>query len=787
MKKLAAIAFLIAAVLLCACTVANNAETTQPSTESEQAQAETPVPEPTPIPELTNIELPVDIPLNSRILNDTETEGVYSVALPADEENRTNLPTYIWYINGNYADAIDEVVLEFDVFDTVRPLDGKYFGYDQAFYIVLHNFDTIPALPPWPVDYISFKRDDIDINVMIRTPELGVDLKKYAVWEGVHVRIAIPYSEFQTATKNLALQFLPGTTFGNLRIYLWGEDGLYADTAEAISQQVEYPERDLMTEVIQPLYPPKNDSSQILPNPAIELGNRIREGCCDVKVVQKGQVVNPDGSVNMPIIFFDLGEYEAQVQGKYAVIPEGIVPAMSSIGAFGGLSEEDELRIVNFVIKEMMNEDGQFYGIYDIEQQKLVATDRRASALPILSELAGHRSFQTSSGGTSRPVTDRILDLITNSIISDEIVRVGDTLYYAPYGIDENGVMDLKLSDFAITSSLFNLLTEYSQDRSRLKERYGCAILLEGVANSLSLILEGQEQNATRLPSSELRVTFSSDGKSYELQPSDTFSINNSYFSIGLMQFASYYCNIDQFAFFTTTFNETIDRNVMRLADVVDGAYNESQVRSIRDIEACYGEMKNAYRIANTLYESWLDVYNFLKIQTNDTIYADGYNVHTGEMVKISGDIIRPFISDVIPLRNRFGTPAVTMNYFLLTGIFNDETMGTESGNVALYNYFMHIERFSFLPVSSPDTYAENGFQIWGFDSLRYAGGCLMPSLVETYPLYYASGTSIYRENWKVFTMRKINQFTEDEVNFLTPDDAFPTFYDHIPAVTIES
>ena len=168
MKKLAAIAFLLAAVLLCACTVANNAETTQPSTESEQALTETSIPEPTPIPELTSIELLVDIPLNSRILNDTEKEGVYSVALPADEENRTNLPTYIWYINGNYADAIDEVVLEFDVFDTVRPLDGKYFGYDQAFYIVLHNFDTIPALPPWPVDYISFKRDDIDIGSMLK-------------------------------------------------------------------------------------------------------------------------------------------------------------------------------------------------------------------------------------------------------------------------------------------------------------------------------------------------------------------------------------------------------------------------------------------------------------------------------------------------------------------------------------------------------------------------------------------------------------------------------------------
>ena len=60
-----------------------------------------------------------------------------------------------------------------------------------------------------------------------------------------------------------------------------------------------------------------------------------------------------------------------------------------------------------------------------------------------------------------------------------------------------------------------------------------------------------------------------------------------------------------------------------------------------------------------------------------------------------------------------------------------------------------------------------------------------MPVKMETYPLFYASGTNINRENWKVFAMRKINQFTDDEAYFLTPEDELPTFYDHIQAVTI--
>lgn len=798
MKKLIAILLLLS--LLCGCAVSNGAKTTQ-SGQTQEASAEpetfvpdptsvpgsTSVPGPTPVPGLTEADLPVEVAFNAQAL--TETDGVYSVVLPEEETDRPTAPTYIWYINGSDADVIDEVVIEFDVFDTVRPLDGMYFGYDQAFYIILHNFDTLPSLPPWCAEDILFKRDDIDEIIMIRTPELGVDLKKYAEWENEHVRIAIPYSEFQNASKELTLQFLPGTTYGHLSICLWGENGLYADTADTISQRIEYPERDLANEVIEPLFTDGMEPFPIVSAPADELGGRIHGGSYDPNVIMEGLVINPDGSVDMPVVFYDLGDYASQVKGDYAVIPEGIVSALATLKGYNCFSEDQMRQVVTFVVDNIMNEDGQFYGVYDIEQQKLVATERKVATLPILSELAGFRSLERGPDTSYKIVSDDVTDLIVNSIIADEIVRVGDKLYYAPYGIGTDGVMDLKLSDFAITGSLFNLLTEYSCDASRLDEEYGGAMLLEGIANSLKLILEGQEQNATRLPSSELRVVFSDGGESYELQPSDTFCINNSYFSIGLKSFQGFYNTIDQFAFYKTGFNESIDHTVMRLTKVKDGAYSQNQVQAIREIEARYAEMTNAYAIANTLYKSWLDVYNFLKVQTNDTIYANAYNVQTGKIIDASNEVNYNSFEWFTLFAKRFGTPATSMNYFLLAGVFNDKEMALESGHLTLVNLdafmqiFISVSRY--MGATNPDMYADIGFNIWGYDSLRYAVNGDMPVKMETYPLFYASGTNMNRENWKVFAMRKINQFTDDEAYFLTPEDELPTFYDHIQAVTI--
>jgi hypothetical protein len=799
MKKIILVFLLV--LLLCGCAVPNDVDTTQTASASEQAQTEepveTPVPGPTPDPELTSIALPVEVAFNAGVLSETETDGVYFVTLPEEEQMRPGAPTYTWYINGSDADVIDEVLIEFDVFGTVRPLDGMYFGYDEAFYVILHNFETIPALPIWPCDPVTLEETggDTDQNAMLVLPELGVDLKKYAEWEDEHVRIAIPYTEFRNASKDLTLQFLPGTTFGNLTVCLSGTDGLYEDEIERISQTIEAPERDLMNEVTMPLLREfmerfEFDPAPYCQNPYQQLEDSIYRGTDPRNIMFAGSVINPDGSISMPAAFYDLGDYASQVQGKYAVVPEGLVAALATLSNQESFNDEQRLRVTNFILENMMNEDGQFYGIYDIAQQKLVATDRKVATLPMLSALAGYRNFTTDPDTNLSVISNDTIDLIANSMLANEIVRVGDTLYYAPYGISEDGVMDLKLSDFVFTGGLFGLLTEYSHDGSRLDEEYGCAILLEGLANSLKLILEGQEQNATHLPSTELRVVFSGDGESYELHPSDTFDIKNSYFSIGLSSYETYYSTIDQFRYNDSNIQDGIDWAYIRLKNVKNGAYTEQQAKTIRDIEALYAEKSNAYTIANTLYESWLDVYNFLRVQTSDTIYANAYDVGTGEKIEASTDGLYAGFQEAVPFVKRFGTPAASMNYFLLVGIFNDESMAIESGNLAQANFDMHVAgMFSLQPDrTDPDIYADNGFNIWGYDSLLYSVcGYSFTSRYQTRHLLFASNLNLSRENWKVFSMRKMNQFMQDGLEPLTPEDEFPMFYDDIPAVTIKN
>ncbi len=127
----------------------------------------------------------------------------------------------------------------------------------------------------------------------------------------------------------------------------------------------------------------------------------------------------------------------------------------------------------------------------------MVATDRKVPALPILSSMFAYEEFLTNAD----------IDLIMNSIIANDLVRVDDKLYYAPNGLSDDGIMDFKLSDFAIRAKLFDLFIQYERE-DRLDENFGGAMLMEGYTNSLQLILEGQEQNPTRLPSSELKVIF---------------------------------------------------------------------------------------------------------------------------------------------------------------------------------------------------------------------------------------------------------------------------------------
>ena len=146
-----------------------------------------------------------------------------------------------------------------------------------------------------------------------------------------------------------------------------------------------------------------------------------------------------------------------------------------------------------------------------------------------------------------------------------------------------------------------------------------------------------------------------------------------------------------------------------------------AQKQKLRDIEALYAEKYDAYTIVNTLYQSWLDVYNFLRIQPPEASYANAYNVHTGAVIEHKmDDTLYSAFHELSKYRVRFGTPGVQLNYFYLAGIFNDEKMLNECSDLTQAIYLMHLYYFQSQPdMKNPDIYADNGFNLWGYDSYK--------------------------------------------------------------------
>lgn len=810
MKKL--IPLLLVILLICGCTAQDNAAEAQVPTESGQAQTSEPTPEPTPPQPVKSVALQAIVsdneqflkPLNADADPDFVTEmetpvaelvspedDAYYVEFNQDKMNNLQLdnpdmPTFAWYINGSNTDKIAQAVIEFDLLETIHPLHPAFFDYDKGYFITLHHAQNIKRAPEGMGGQL-----DGDI-VPVDMPELGEDLRKYAKQDGAHVTITIPYLEFQGAAKDLTLQFLPGTTFANLSADLWGSDELNETTASEVTQKIDRPKHDLLNEVLSLLHEP-NDGQRV-PNgrEAIlnEVGSRIGGG------ELAGLVVNPDGSVNMPVAFYDLGEYAGEVKGKYAVVPEGLVPAFSTLssGSYNSnlqgdmeLQKQYKRNLADFAFENLMDETGQFYGVYDIEQGKTVATGRKSPALPILSSMCGSSIYGMADTSV---LSDEEISFILNSIIANDLIRVGDKLYYAPHGISGEGVMDLKLSDFVISDSLLAILIDYSADESRLDEKYGVAMLLEGYVNSLKLVAAGQEQNETRLPSSELKVIFKDGGNSYELQPSDTFNINDSFFSnLGIIDPLSCIFPGEGAPFSTLTLEKTNQSIAETLSGGEDGSYSESQKQNIRECERQYAEIYNIYEIQTTLYECFLHIYNFLQMQPIETAYAPEYDVHTGEMIEAPTDMLYPeFREFMAPMISRIGTPATLMNYNLLVGVFNDEAEILETAKAIVFMYERWTGEGMFrsqgIDNTDPDLYADNGFNIWGYDSLYPMSWC-HTAYGATEPFYNRLGFSFSREGWMEYTMRKLNEKVQNEEELVSIDDAFPLFYDDFPETII--
>jgi hypothetical protein len=776
---------LLVTVLLSAC-IGSNAESAGVTPTAWPTPSPTVAAQPqssvaTPVVDATSADLQVRVAANAQSLIDMGN-GVYSVELPAEGVGHPSMPTYTWYINGTESDHVANVVLEFDLIETVAPLDQHYFGYDRGYFVTLHNFETIPLTPSWwrgDTNYLG-KYGDTNRAAMILMPELGVDLQKFVVTEAnpngtSHVRIVIPNSQFLTASKDLTLQFLPGTTFAKLVAYVQG-DGVTQNTVDKITQTIDYNTFDHAGFIKEMLMNFNAQQSKVLSKNLIQ--DKDLNATCMGSMIERTRFnqtlyVNPDGSVNMHASFYDLGAYADALQGEYVVIPEGLIPAIFVLNQDNSAvrySKEDKRKVINLALS-MIDENGRFAGIYDISQGKIVATDRKVSALPIFSMMYNHLS-------------DSQRDSIMNRIIANCIVRVGDTLYYAPNGLLEDGVMKLKLDDFALSGSFFEAMNKYSMKPKRLKMEFGCAKLMEAYANTLQLMLEAQEQNETRLPSSVVTVAFSQDG-GYTLKPSDTFTMEGAYFSMGLASYEKFGQHLLEFAFENEGAFNTLLKKVAR---VKDGAYSDKQAQYIRNGAAMYAEFYNAYRIINTFYESWLDVYNFAKIQPVTTAYAPGYNVHTGEMISAKPGVFYSVFAWMKPFRKRFGTPAVSMNWFQLAGMFNDEEMMANTASLTMNQY--DIYQSALLGslnsnFANPDIYADNGLNVWGYDSLKYVTANGLTTTECTRYLFGTSGYSLNREDTDALIRRTLNQY-RDAAHQLGPDDAIPYFYDSIPRADIQ-
>ena len=132
---------------------------------------------------------------------------------------------------------------------------------------------------------------------------------------------------------------------------------------------------------------------------------------------------------------------------------------------------------------------------------KLVATDRiSGSTLQIASAMLA-----------TNDVDPARIQALFDAVIEHEILEIDGTYYYVPGGeLSNDGTIELDLADLAVSSSFmgyFKDMAWYNQE-DQMQDSLATYKMLEGFANSLELLLEGQEQNPTNLPAETLRGYF---------------------------------------------------------------------------------------------------------------------------------------------------------------------------------------------------------------------------------------------------------------------------------------
>ena len=722
-------------------TVNSTAPSATPDPESIEENSEPSLPKsgPTPVPQEW-VELPVPEAENAELLikNADDSLSVFLDEENLDDRHHPAMPGYIWPLNAK-VEGIVSIVVEFDLIDTVDSDDLYFYGYDRGYFIGLHNLDDVSDV----LFYFTMNTNEWDITMIdddpgklshltaenkLYYPELAEDLSRYTTSDvSGHYVVNIPYEQFNGGASDLVLQFLPGATYANVRIYVDGDESFDAAKLE-----------ELTAEKAPILVEDFNDLTSWMGAEAQSLEGMIwRDVTAQIATLSKWSpnvisdgLINTDGTANMYLADYDLEGYEDEIIGDFGVVPEGIMALIMAVDDSDFLSfSRNRTALVTFVLDNMVDpETGLIYGVWDNAQGALFATDRVSGA-----------TLQIASAMLATNDVDHTrIQALFDAVIEHEILEINNTYYYVPGGeIGEDGTIELDLADFAVTDSFLHYFLDmiWYDKEDQQEDPLATYKMLEGFANSLELLLEGQEQNPTNLPADTLTVTFNEDG-TYNFESIGEFHMDNLFFSVlPISQGHNYASATSGFQFMMAEkFDELIEHFLTAKGDGNE-EYATQELDQARKIASYY---QNSMRIVNTSYQMYYDVYNFIKLQDGNTIFAAGYDVYSGDIILRDSvgeeDGSAPW--DVY--QQRFGASNTAVNYAFMNLFFHDQDLSREALKMVLTTFAMfdgYVLNYEVeLDMSDPETisrFFEKGYSIVGNDGVwveRYFCGHTWPS-----------------------------------------------------------
>ncbi|MBI9044647.1 MAG: hypothetical protein JEZ06_09190 [Anaerolineaceae bacterium] len=650
------------------------------------------IPSPTPVPVISVLgEMDIPQPTRADMLTKLEP-GIFEVTLEGDIwQNHPDMPAFIWKNLQPDIPGLHEIILEFDLIETTPKWDDGWFGYERGYFLSLDNYykeGVASDVNGWSFDYHL----------------LAINLDRYTEKQDNHIVSKIPVTQLRGGARDLVLQFLPGTTFGNLRVYvthdgrgtesslqMLQEDKTYAQTA---LQEI-YPDwwdsfggcddpTDMYSCMRQTIYEGFGDEwNETLDGPREhDHMGQILSSFWWVQQSLRSYMINADGSVNIPVADYDLGHYANEIDGDFAVIPDGLIFPLIRI-QYDILGDDMEYInnakevLVDFLLTEMMNPDtGLIQGIWDIQQNKLVAVDRRTANLPLW---AGFANLKNCSADIDQATMNNWLI----NIINNEFQLVGEKVYYTPRGIDEQGIMELRLEDFAFIDTLYASLYQVAMadpgtDFS-LPDPEAVVTIMEGTHNSLALIIEQQELNPTHLPSETLRVHFDQQGN-YDLEPVGNFSMDNPFFAVMPLYLSQSLIQFDWIGMkINNAYPEPLDIDMI---DHFPAQMNILQKSNVYSPNTWYAALSQARTVAGEFYYShqlmgnaWkllFHVYNFAEQQPAETVFAEEYDIETGKPLPIvPEEQNEPWAK----FQGRFGSLSAMGNWFQLMAFFYNQEM----------------------------------------------------------------------------------------------------------------